>query len=514
MKILSTDQIRNLDAYSIEHLPVSSIDLMERAAMACTLWICDHFPSPSHVFILCGTGNNGGDGLAIGRQLADRGWKVSVAFPAFGTRTPDFSANLDRARQRGDITLKELEENNPLPQINEEALVVDALMGSGLTRSLSGTLAEWVHDLNKRPNVVIAIDIPSGLFADKHTDGVAVAADFTLTFQVPKLAFFVPENQVHVGEWIVLPIGLHEGYLKSLDSKWFLLEEKDVAPVLRLREKFDHKGVFGHALIVAGCYGKAGAAILATRAALRTGAGLVTAHVPGKLNLILQVAVPEAMVDTDAQDYYFSDVSGLEKYTAMGIGCGLDTGQTTITGFKQLMEKLTLPAVFDADALNIIAMHRELLEKIPKRSILTPHIGEFDRLFGASGNHFERLIKLREMALSLGMVIVLKGAHTAIATPAGDVHFNPTGNPGMATAGSGDVLTGVITALLAQEYSAVDAACLGVYLHGLAGDLSAEENGEEALIAGDIIGHLGGAYQYLHACSWEGLDAPETQDTE
>lgn len=478
---------------------------MERASTSCTDWILEHFNIHNEATIICGSGNNGGDGLVVARLLAAHGWKVVVVYPLFGKPSEDFQTNLEKLEKIQQISLHAMHENDPLPPVSSEALVIDALFGSGLTRTLDVPYSNWVEIINGLSNIVIAIDIPSGLFADKTTQGAVVRADFTLSIEVPKLAFLIPENQKYLGEWIILPIGLDQERLQQLESNWFVLTEADVAPTFLPRNKFDHKGVFGHALIVAGSYGKAGAAILASKAALRAGAGLVTAHVPGKLNAILQTAVPEVMVDTDDHLFHFTNLTVDAQFSAIGIGCGLGVDEDTIEGLRVLLDHLKMPIVLDADALNIIALHPDMLTKIPKNSILTPHFKEFARLFGTSDDHFDRLEKLRAVSMRHRVILLLKGAHSAIATPDGNLYFNTTGNPGMATAGSGDVLTGIITGLLAQGYSPFDAAMLGVYVHGLAGDLAAEETGYEALIASDITVHLGDAFQYLHEAGMDAL---------
>ncbi len=499
MKVLNVSQIRELDDYTIQHEPVKSIDLMERAGTSCVDWILEHFNTYQEAVVFCGTGNNGGDGVVIARQLSLRGWKVDVVYPDFGKSTEDFRTNLDRLNGIPGISYLKLGENDPLPNVSAQALVIDALVGSGLSRPLTGVFEKWTGVINTLPNIVISIDIPSGLLADATTTGLAMAADFTLSFELPKRAFLIPENQKYLGEWIVLPIGLAKERLDQLETNWVISTEDEVASMLLLRQKFDHKGTFGHALIIAGSYGKAGAAILASQAALRSGAGLVSSHVPGFLNSIIQTAIPEVMIETDNNQFHFTHLNAPGKYSATGIGCGLGTDEETVSGLRNVFTDLKTPVVIDADAINIIASHSDMLALIPANAILTPHLKEFERLFGASDDHFDRLEKLRSAAIKHQIIIVLKGAHTAIASPEGYLYFNTTGNPGMATAGSGDVLTGIITGLLAQRYPPLIAAKLGVWLHGLAGDFAAEETGYEALIASDIINHLGAAFGHLHA---------------
>jgi NAD(P)H-hydrate epimerase len=353
--------------------------------------------------------------------------------------------------------------------------------------------------MNRLTNPVVSVDIPSGLPADGPRQGQAVEADFTLSIEVPKLAFFIPENQQYVGEWVTIPIGLDRKYLAQVETPWTVLNANDITPLLHQRHKFDHKGTYGHMLVIGGSFGKAGAAILCSQAALRSGAGLVTAHVPGRLVPILQTVNPEVMVDSDEDQFHFTGVDDAASFDAVAIGCGLGTDESTMEGFRDFLARVKYPPVIDADALNLLAAHRELLSSVPHFSILTPHLKEFERIFGPSANHFERLSLLQKSAQRCQVYIVLKGAHTAIATPEGNVYFNTTGNPGMATGGSGDVLTGIIASLLAQGYGPGDAAKTGVYLHGLAGDMAAEKTGYESLIASDIIANIGEAFLELHA---------------
>jgi ADP-dependent NAD(P)H-hydrate dehydratase / NAD(P)H-hydrate epimerase len=496
VKILSVKQLQNLDQYSIGHEPISSLDLMERAAMACVDWILDHFGTKSEYTIVCGPGNNGGDGLAIGRLLAKEGLSVAVYADAREKSTPDFRANFDRLENTG-IVPAPLEQFKASP-VREGSIVIDALFGYGLNRSLANHWERLAADISSLPNIVLAIDMPSGVFADKVSQGSAVHADFTLTFQTPKLAFFIPENQDLIGEWIVLDIGLDRGALDEMTTNRHVVMMQDIVSMLPERGKFDHKGKFGHALLVVGSYGKMGAAILSARATLRSGVGLLTVHIPRLSGPIMQTAVPEAMVSSDQNDFNFSGIKKLSAYTAIGLGSGLGQYDGIDSAIASLFADASVPMVIDADGLNAMALHPGLLEDLPPHSILTPHIKEFARLFGSSENHFARLEKLQKAAQKHQAIIVLKGAHTAIAAEDGRIVFNSTGNAGMATAGSGDVLTGIISGLLAQGLKPWDAARAGVYLHGLAGDLAAQKTGLEALLAGDIVEQIGDAFKMIH----------------
>jgi len=344
----------------------------------------------------------------------------------------------------------------------------------------------------------VSIDIPSGLFADKHTGkNTSIEAEYTCCFELPKLAFMFPENYSRVGEWNSASIGLHPQRMAELDSGFYYIDELLTKNILIKRKKYDHKGTYGHALLIMGSRGMTGAALLASRACLRSGAGLVTLHAPECLENLLPVSLPEAMYSRDSHSNYLTKIPLLDKYASIGMGCGLGTHEITQKAVKQLLVRADSPLVLDADALNIIARHKSWLEHIPKGSILTPHPKEFERLFNVQINDFERNMQQMVMSEKYGIFIILKGAHTCITTPEGQAYFNSTGNPGMATAGSGDVLAGILTGLLARGYSPFEASILGVYVHGLAGDFAANEMGEESLIAGDIIRYLPTAFKSL-----------------
>jgi NAD(P)H-hydrate epimerase len=382
-----------------------------------------------------------------------------------------------------------------LPTIPPGAVVVDALFGSGLTRPPEGAWAELIAFLNGLPNEIVSIDLPSGLFTDRHTAGPSVRARRTFSFETPKLAFFMPENAAYLGEWAFDSIGLHPEYAAQTDSPFSYLTADALR--LRKREKFDHKGTYGHALLIAGSYGKMGAAVLAAKAALRAGAGLVTVHAPACGGAILQTAVPEAMFSADRRAKIWSGAPDTGLFRSVGLGCGIGLAPETAAAMEALLDQASSPLILDADALNLLAAHPAWWSKIPPNSLLTPHPKEFERLFGPSRNDFERLELLRTQAVARGVYIILKGAHTAIADPDGRCRFNSTGNPGMATAGAGDVLTGILTGLLAQGYAPEAAACLGVYLHGLAGDLAANKYSQPGMTAGSIAACLGDAWKAL-----------------
>lgn len=489
--ILHAAQVRAWDAYTIQHEPIASIDLMERACHAFANWFTKKFNVGQRVLVVCGPGNNGGDGLGIARILAKRKFNVEVWLVGDGDRSQDATINLERLPKS--IRVRAVTEQIPTAEHLPE-IVVDALFGSGLSKPLVGVFARVVDCINELPSTCIAVDVPSGLRLDDVSQGSIIRAHHTVTFQVPKLALLLPSHAEFVGDWVAVDIGLASGFLEEQKvsfTQW-LIDEETTRGMRRSRKKFAHKGNFGRALLVAGGVGKMGAAVLASRAALRAGAGLVTVHVPANGYDIIQTSVPEAMASVDVNRDYFTEPADVAVYDVVGVGPGLGTHPDTVMGLRKLLNA-GKPSVLDADALNIMSQHRGMLHLIPKGSILTPHPREFERLVGSWNDDFQKLRLQRELAQQTGAVVVLKGAHTSVATPTGMLWFNTTGNPGMAKGGSGDVLTGVLTGLLAQQFAASEAAILGVFLHGRAGDLAAAKKGQSALLAGDLMEFLGAA---------------------
>lgn len=497
IKILNSQQIKSLDEFTIQHEPVSSIDLMERACRGFTSWFTERFTALNKVGVVCGTGNNGGDGLGVARILIEWGYSVKVWIVRGGvSESSDFKINLERL-QRKSSDIFEIFSESDRGLFAGCDILIDAVFGSGLSRPAEGIYAQVIRCMNETAATRIAIDIPSGLMADKPSSEPIVKADHTVTFQLPKLSFFLPECHPYTGEWTTVDIGLDRQFLKSVDASNYLFNQKSARKILKVRSKFDHKGDFGHGLIVAGSYGKIGAAVLSCRAALRSGIGLLTTHVPRCGYQIMQSSVPEAMVDIDAHETVFTNHPDLDRYTVIGVGPGLGKDSETVEAINSLFKQFRKPFVIDADALNILSEHPEMLKLVPAGSVLTPHPKEFERLVGKWSNDFERLEKQKRLAAQLVSVVALKGAYTSVAAPDGTIYFNSTGNPGMATGGTGDVLTGVITALIAQKYDAIDAARLGVYVHGLAGDMAATEKGMVSLIASDVIEYLPEAFRKI-----------------
>ncbi|MBX7227072.1 MAG: NAD(P)H-hydrate dehydratase [Chitinophagales bacterium] len=496
MKILSAEQIKSADRYTIEQEPITSLALMERAASRLTQKILRDYRHLHHFIVFCGTGNNGGDGLVIARHLIHEGKRVEVFILDSPHHSQEFTENLVKLNGFLSLKLLYIQSEDDFPRLEEKDIIIDALFGTGLSRPLSGLSEQLVLHINNARSETISVDIPSGMFADKHSSGVMIEADKVYTFQLPKLAFLLPENGYAVSKWDLVDIGLSEKFIEEAVSPYYFLDAKVVKSLYKTRQKFSHKGVFGHAIMIGGSKGKIGAAVLASKACLRSGAGLVTVQVPKVGYSILQTTIPEVMVEEDDGADYITTSHDLSTYNSIGIGMGLGVASPTIQIFKNLLKQYGQPKVIDADAINLLAQDFGL-NYLLKDCILTPHPGEFRRLVGEWENDFERLEKQIDFAKKFGCVLIVKGAHTSIAMPDGRVYFNSTGNNGMATAGSGDVLTGLLTGLLAQGYHMEEAALLGVYLHGLAGNLALEKQSKESLIASDIIDNIGQAFKEI-----------------
>lgn len=500
MKIFTAEQLRAWDEYTIREEPISSEQLMERAAQRCFAWLVAQYPLQDHFTVCCGKGNNGGDGLAIARLLAHDGKTVVVHVLEFGfPGTPDFQLNLSRLHQYPQVDIRFVQQLDHLPAFLKDTLLIDALYGSGLNRGLDGLSAAFVECINQSGCTCISIDLPSGLLADRSSIAFSVVrATHTLCLQSYKLAMLLSENDQYVGTVHLLSIGLHPGFYHHCETPCQLQLLEDVKELRPERSRNMHKGNFGHALLVCGQLGKMGAAVLAAKGALRSGVGLLSCRVPSAGTTIMQTAVPEAMCLIDKQsDRITETADDLTLFSAIGVGPGIGTHVDSLALLEKLLVSYSHPLVLDADALNCLSLSAALIDKIPPGSILTPHPKEFARLFGESQNDFERMQKAIEKAAQHQLYIVLKGHHSLIACPDGTHFFNGSGNPGMATGGMGDVLTGIITGLLAQKMPPKQAVRLGVYLHGLAGNLAAQALSEPALIPSDLIDYLGAAWLAL-----------------
>ena len=489
MKILTGAQIREADRYTIDNEPVASIDLMERAADQMAAFIAGRFPEHNLFVFALGKGKNAADGLALARKLSEKGYTCR-GYYIYPEAECCEEYRINYRRMPENVVLRQYDPNHP-PAATPSGIVIDAVLGAGINRPAEGVEAKAIEDINLSGRKVISIDVPSGMSSDFCSpDSPIVEADITLTLQFPKLAMLLPETGEYVGEIVVLPIGLIEKFIDEASSPYFYVTEEDIKFLIEKRPKFAHKGEYGHALLIAGSEGMTGAAVLSTDGALRSGCGLVTVHVPKAEHLVLHITHPAALVSPDRGTRFTEVPHNLEKYTAIGIGSGIGQAPETFKAFKELLSQYKRPMVIDADALNILAARKELLPMVPPNSILTPHVGELRRLIGEWKNDREKLEKTAELARSINCFILIKGAYSVVCGPLGTCWFNSTGNPGMAKGGSGDVLMGLMTGLLAKGMNSRSAAILAAYVHGRAGDDAAKIWGQESMNAEDIAKNL------------------------
>jgi len=488
MKILSALQIKKADQDTITNEPISSIDLMERAAEKC----CEFFPPVgkwNHLVVICGTGNNGGDGLAIARLQLGNFKSVRVLILITGKQpSENFNSNLKRLQEEN-VNIQFITDANDI-FLSDEELVVDAILGVGITRPVDGFISECIDVINELAVFVISIDLPSGLIADSFSSGKAIKANLTLTMGAPKQILFFPESAEYVGEWKLVDIYKNKASVSSNEDAPQIVDLSYARKHYKVRPEFSHKGTFGKALIVAGGQGKYGAAVLSARACMRSGVGLLTVQVPNEATMLIHHSIPEALLKPDIHQTMITEIKDVDLYDSIGIGPGIGAANETVDGLIQLIKEQQKPIVIDADALNIISEHPDLLTKLSLNSILTPHPKEFERLFGPTENSFERLEKQKTQSAIHKIIIICKGRYTTITTPEGKVFFNMSGNSGLAKGGSGDVLTGILTSLLAQGYSPESAAVFGVFIHGYSADLLAEKIGKAGILPGDVIENL------------------------
>ena len=474
---------------------------MEKAAGLITDAICKRWDKSHRMVVFAGPGNNGGDAVAVARMLHLKNYQVQVIlFNITGVLSDDCLTNVKRLQECGFTNYTEVSSQFDPPKLISNDVVIDGLFGAGINKPLSGGFAAVVQYINASQAKVVSIDMPSGLMGEDNSRNIRqniIKADLTLTIHMPKLSFLFAENEDITGEWEVLDIGINREYENNAESNYEITEMNDVKKMLRPRKKFAHKGSFGHGVLIAGSYGMGGAAVLAARSGMKCGIGLLTIHTPVCNHQLLQMSIPEAMTQDDIDERFFAEPIELDNYQALGIGPGLGQEDFTAQAIIDQISSSYIPTVIDADALNAFSSNRNYLNRIPKKSILTPHVKELERLVGRCSNTFERIQKAKDLASYLHCYIVLKGAWTVVITPEGKCYFNPTGNPGMATAGSGDVLTGILTSLLAQGYTPEEACRLGTYVHGLAGDIAAERNGEISMSATDIVNALPEAWKKL-----------------
>jgi NAD(P)H-hydrate epimerase len=491
MKIFSAAQIKACDAYTIHATGITTADLIERAASRCAEWIMQHLAKETLFIILCGPGNNGKDGLVLSRFLHHQGYGVKT-FILQTSEDEQESAALKRSYPHAEVLLRD----TYITDIPENIIIIDAILGIGLSRPVDGWISNLIQHLNELPNRKIAIDIPSGMPADTIPDNNAIIlkANDTLSFQFYKRSFLHPETGKYAGNIHILDINLHHTFINSTHSSYQIIDEELIKNIYRPRKNFSHKGTYGTALLVGGSYGLIGAITLAAKAASRAGAGRVRTLLPECGYAIIQTAVPEAMCTTRGEKHV-DRIEGWQEADAIGIGPGMGIKDNTRRAIADFLDECKKPVLMDADALNVLGKYPELLKKLPAGSILTPHPKEFERLFNATGNSMQRLEHARTQAMKYNIYIVLKDRYTAIVTPEGECWYNTAGNAGLATGGSGDVLAGIITGLMAQTYDSFEAALLGVYLHALAGEIASEKHSQEAVIPGDILDSIGQAYQ-------------------
>ena len=491
MKIFNASQVKEADAVSIQKQNSTSTELMERAATKAFQWIQNKFTNTETTFhVFCGQGNNGGDGLVLARLLKKEGYTVSVTIvEGAGKPTDDFTINLDRLKSIG------VELTSNYAEVGEKQVIIDAIFGIGLTRPLDDEVKKVITYINNTKAVKIAIDVPSGLFLDRKTE-IAVQSDFVLTFQVPKLALYLPGNYPYVKAIEVLDIGLDETFIAETKTNYYLTDNQVASQLYKPLSPYAHKGTQGHAMIIGGSYGKMGAACLSAKAALKAGCGLVTTYIPKCGYTTMQTYLPEAMVLTDSDDDHIKEIAFDLEPSSIGIGMGLGQEQETQRAIYDFFLMKPTKTVIDADAINILSKNKEWLALLPHQSILTPHPKELQRLIGKWDDDFDMLEKLKAFSKENKVVIVAKNARTIVVD--GDtVYVNASGNAALATGGSGDVLTGILTGLLAQGYSNTEAAILGVYLHGCTADIAIEEISAHTFTASSIIDYLSQAYKQV-----------------
>ncbi|MDO6597996.1 NAD(P)H-hydrate dehydratase [Oceanihabitans sp. 2_MG-2023] len=497
MKIFSKEQIYEGDKLTAEKQGINSTDLMERAATQIFNWMHMRMQGaqvPIHVF--CGIGNNGGDGLVLARHLITHGYNVKMyVINCSDTRSKDFLINYDRIKNVTKSWPILMTNSDELPEIHSDDIIVDAIFGIGLNRPVVDWVKVLFQHFKASKAFTLSIDLPSGMFPDKVPDNEndVVWANYTLSFQTPKLIFFLPETEKYTVQWEVLDIGIDPEFLHTTDTVYELIGKMEMLPLYKPRKKYSNKGTYGHALIVGGSYGKIGAVTLASRAALSSGVGLVTTYIPKCGYTVLQSSFPEAMVITDTNEEIITNIKFEIKPNVIAFGVGVGTATKTITAFENFLKANKTPLVIDADGINILAKKKALLKLLPELTVLTPHPKELERLVGVWKDDFDKLEKAKALSKKYNLIIVIKGANT-ITVFQDKGYVNTTGNPGLATAGTGDVLTGIITGLIAQGYESLSATLFGIYLHGKSADIAIEDYGYQSLIASHVIETIGEAY--------------------
>jgi hydroxyethylthiazole kinase-like uncharacterized protein yjeF len=499
MKILNAEQMRNIDRRTTERFGVPSIVLMENAAAAVVDAIFDRYAESERVALVCGTGANGGDGFAVARHLENRG--VVPVIVIVGDRASirgDARVNLEVCERLG-IPIYDVREaddvETALAHVADADLIVDAIFGTGLNRPPGGIQAEVIRALAELRIPVLAVDLPSGANASSHQPfDPCVQAEVTVTFAAPKLCHVFEPAALYCGEVIVADITIPEIAIEDEAVSLALITPKDVQGLVAPRLSATHKGTYGHVGIIAGSPGRSGAAVMCARAAIRTGAGLVSVRTDAETARLIHAGSAESMTDSVSDAPAF-----LANKSAALVGPGLRDDEDAYRETRAMVDGIELPLILDASGLNAYASRAAELNprKLPR--VITPHPGELARLLGSDARAIneDRIGAVREAARATNCVVVLKGHQTLVAEPDGHVFVNPTGNPGMATGGMGDVLSGIIAALLARGADPLDAACAGVYLHGLAGDILAEEIGDTGLLATEVADRVPHAIQRI-----------------
>lgn len=502
MKIFGNDTLRAIDKLTIENEGVTSLELIERAAEAITNEIMLRWRPNKKVSVFAGPGNNGADALVVSRMLIEQGFTPEIYL--FNIKAKHINSECAQSRDRliemGYPNIVEVVDNFRLPELTPDHLVIDGLFGSGLKKSLIGGFISLVRYINESQATIVSIDVPSGLYGDWNPSSVnrdIIHANLTLTFQLPRLAFLFKENAELVGEWKILDIGLSADAIRKAPTDFYFVEKSDIRQVILRRDPFASKADYGSGLIIAGSYGMMGAAVLCAKGALRSGAGKITVHSPRCGYNVMQSSVPEVLFDADSHDIVLKDIVPSRNYNAIAVGPGIGVNEATVTTLEEFLKRSQSPVILDADALNCIAKRPALLNYIPTDSILTPHAAEFDRIFGPHVNDESRLQKAIEKARKYGIIIVLKGRYTAIVRRDGRVYFNSSGNAALATAGSGDVLTGLMLGFMTQGYAPEIASLISVYVHGVAGELASEEHGIHGVTAGDVAQNVGRAIKQI-----------------
>ncbi len=494
MKILNPEELKAADQATIQFHDATYLDLMEHAGKRCFNWLNTLLKgNPIKIHVFCGVGNNGGDGLVIARLLLQNGYNVNCYIVNFSEkRTAEFLENYNKIKEEG-IWPTVIKRVQDLPKLNDGEIIIDAIFGIGLNKSPEGFTKKLIQHINNTDTFIFSVDIPSGLFAEKSVSDpdAVIKASYVITFESPKLAFLLPENEQYVMDFEIIGIGLDDVFIDELPSKHFFILKDDIVPLYKPRQRFSHKGTFGHALIIGGSLGKMGAVSFAVNGALKVGSGVVTAYIPKCGCSILQTAIPEAMVELDAPEILES-FSPKTEATVIGIGIGMGTDKKTVEGFGKFLKRTKTPMVIDADAINCLSLNKKIIKDIPSLSVLTPHPKELERLLGASVSNYDQLEKAKKFSKKYNVVLVIKGAYSKIIYQ-DQMYVNSSGNPALATAGSGDVLTGIITGLMAQGYSSLNAAIFGVFLHGTTADLAIANMVMESFTATTIVDFIGEA---------------------